>query len=64
MRDDDHHPLRFNRLEGDSLIQTLDWVAVRGMIKKCFNRLEGDSLIQTVLDAIAEYTNVMGFQSP
>ena len=39
--------MRFNRLEGDSLIQTAPWEGVDLSGYYCFNRLEGDSLIQT-----------------
>ena len=38
--------LGFNRLEGDSLIQTVR-CPTGHVHQRCFNRLEGDSLIQT-----------------
>ena len=38
---------RFNRLEGDSLIQTKLRGDVELHLSSSFNRLEGDSLIQT-----------------
>ena len=40
-------PTGFNRLEGDSLIQTVVLAAHRSCEVVGFNRLEGDSLIQT-----------------
>ena len=42
---------RFNRLEGDSLIQTMEVSMKRFGLLACFNRLEGDSLIQTYLES-------------
>ncbi len=54
----------FNRLEGDSLIQTV--APDRGCLGRrisCFNRLEGDSLIQTTNFA-ADLCYSLEFQSP
>ena len=51
-----HSQARFNRLEGDSLIQTLLILAILGGGIWSFNRLEGDSLIQTHRLALLPFT--------
>ena len=43
----------FNRLEGDSLIQTYELMELAGVRFESFNRLEGDSLIQTRIWAMS-----------
>ena len=53
----------FNRLEGDSLIQTIVvFIVVAALIGR-FNRLEGDSLIQTKVEP-DELIDAYRFQSP